>query len=754
MALRVLGGDVRRAVAAREGELTRRHELLLSAAFAVWGLAIAVALITVWNRPAQPGQLPGLGTALNYDAHGPFRWIGGLMLLPVLLPLVLRPVARRLADGAAWARYSVLAASLFTLWLTTSRQHLGWTIVPCALVVITCTLLRRRELHFTRRDAVLVPVFLAAIVAVLDVLPSVPVDGVVYVSALVVFALRIAVTFIPSPLPSALAFIAAPLGLILQTGFFARDQRYFGWHALAILVITPFVLRVFLRDARRAVAILALVVYPLTLYCYENALSIGTAEGKPRVNFFEDGHSLLPASEYMRGERPYRDILPAHGLFEDGMFDYLALQAGDVTAGSRAKTRAIVGNLNCVALYFLALAVTGSAEGALFAVLLSFMSGAYSGHLRLVAPLFTLACIAAAVRLRRPRLFAVAGFGTVVCGIVSLDFAAYTFLTFVVAVIRYRPAFRFAIMGVLAGVIPLTLAFVAFGILDDFIRGTFIETLAVGPAYTLTFFTPPAAMLKVAAFPDVLAALLDRDVFHYLFWAAMAVFTGATVTRRVPRRLEPVVLLGVWIVATAISYAERHHLYFSMVSTVVIVYVILRLLRRRNPLAIAAIVAATALAAPTVHMSIIGWMRRTRGPVDAGWIEAQNVPRARGGLWYGNDAAVITSVQKYLDLTLQPDETFFDFTNSGILYFLFRRDCPIREYEVAFYETEEGQREVIRRLEANPKVKAALIPSTPKGRFTIDGIANADRAPLVWQYLQQNFHPDFEEGDVVFWRRN
>ena len=231
---------------------TGASETLLTAAFAVWGLAIAIALITVWNRPAPPGQLPGLGTALNYDAHGPFRWIAGLMLLPVLLPLALRPVARRLAEGAAWARNATLAATLIALWLTTSHQHLGWTIVPCALVITACALLRQRELHFRRRDAVLVPTFLAAIVALLDVLPSVPVDGVVYVAALLVFALRIAVTFIPSPLPPALAFIAAPLELILQTGFFARDQRYFGWHALAVVIVTPFVLRFFLKDARRS----------------------------------------------------------------------------------------------------------------------------------------------------------------------------------------------------------------------------------------------------------------------------------------------------------------------------------------------------------------------------------------------------------------------------------------------------------------------------------------------------------------------
>jgi hypothetical protein len=89
-----------------------------------------------------------------------------------------------------------------------------------------------------------------------------------------------------------------------------------------------------------------------------------------------------------------------------------------------------------------------------------------------------------------------------------------------------------------------------------------------------------------------------------------------------------------------------------------------------------------------------------------------------------------------------------------MLYFLFRRDCPIREYEVAFYETEAAQREVIRRIESNPKIRAALVTASPHGRFTIDGVPNFERAPLVWQYLQENFHPDFAEGDVVFWRRN
>lgn len=732
----------------------RRRETLFAVAFAVWGLAIGIALYTVWNKPAPADQLPGMAKALGIDAHGPLRWLAGMMLLPILLPLALRPVTRRLLDARAWARHAVLLAPVVTLWLATVRRDVFWTIVPCALVLIACTLLRHRELRFTRRDVVLFAAFLPALLALGDI-GGLPADARVYVAALLVFGLRVAITFLPSPVAPALAFVAAPLALVLQTGFFARDQRYFGWHALAIVVITPIVLRLVLTNARRATAMLLFVTYPLTLYSYTSALQVGTAEGKPRVSFFEDGHSLLPASEYLRGERPYRDMLPAHGLLEDGLFDYAAMRLGGVVAGTRGKARSVAGNLVAVALYFVAFAATGSAEAAFLAVFLSFLTGAFTGNLRFLFPFLTLAALCAAARRRSSsRLYILVGFGIVLCGITSLDFAAYTFLTLIVAILRSRDrrvALRSAAIGIAAAAVPLFLTLAAFGILGDFLRGTFLETLAAGPAYTLNFFTPPAAMAKAAAFPDVLVSMLDRDVFEYVVWCLAALFVGVTVTRRPSRRLEPMLLLGVWIVATGISYAERHHLYFGMLAAVLVVFAIRRLPRAVAPVAI---LATIALAAPTTHLGVIGSMREARGPLDPAWVELPHLPRARGALFHESDARFVAGVERYLSLALPPGDTFFDFTNSGILYYLFRRDCPIREYETPFYESEAQQREVIRRLEANPHVRAALVPHHPQGRFTIDHVPNAERAPLVWAWLQQNFHPDFEEGEVVFWRRN
>jgi hypothetical protein len=727
-----------------------RRELLLSAAFAVWGLTIAIALLTVLRQPAPPEQVMGAAKVANIDARGPLRWMLCLMLLPVVLPLVLRPVARRLADGAAWARNAVLIAPLVTLWLIAIHQSGAWAVIPCAMVVVACTLLRHRAMQFTRRDVVLLLVFLTTLLGLVDAVPKFSVYQHVLLAAVLVLAVRIAVTFIASPLAPALAFLVAPLGLVLQTGFFARDQRYFGWHALLLVVVTPFVLRAFLRNERRAVRMMTLVVFPLALFAYWNAMSVTTAEGKPRVNFFEDGHALLPASEYLRGELPYRDILPAHGLLEDGFFDYLVFQTGDVTVGRRAKTREVVGALTAIALYALAFAATGSAEGALIAVLLSIMMGTFAPSIRMLAPIAALALIAAAVRWRRPRTFAWAAFATVVCGATSIDFGFYTFVTLVFAVLRTRGAtIRAAALGIAAGVVPLFAGFAIFGILDDFVRGTFFETLRVAPAYTLGFFTAPAQMQERRFFPEVLSLLLDPMAFKYLVWLIGVVLLGAALTRRWPRRIEPLVVIGVWMVLTGISYAERHHHYFGMAVAVLLTAWIVRLVRRRSILAVPVIAAAIILANPTTHASVLGVNRAARGTAPAEWIEVRDLPRARGAYWHTRDAAMLAGVQKYLALSLKPGETFFDFTDSGILYYVFNRDCPIRQYEVAFYETEELQREVIRRLES-PHVRAVLFR---EGRHSVDGIPSEWRAPLVHQYIVANFEKDFEEGDVTFWRR-
>lgn len=731
----------------------QRREILLSAAFAIWGLAIAISLAAIWTRPAPPGQLPGLATKLGFDAHGPFRWMAGMIVLPILLPLLLRPVTRRLVDAEPWSFRTTLIAPLVALWFVAISRDWIWATLPFALVISVCVLLRARSLVFTRFDVVLVPTLLASFLGLLDT-TSLSIERSFLVAALLVFALRVAVALIPSTLPPALAFVAAPLGLVLQTSFFGRDQRYFGWHAVAIAIVTPFALRVLLRNARRAVAILVFVTYPLSLAAYINAVGIQTAEGKPRVNVFEDSHSLLPASEYLDGELPYRDVIPTHGLLEDGLLDFLIMKTRGVSIGAAMKTRFVLGALNVVALYALGYALTGSAGAAFLAVLLASMTNMFTPAFRMLPSLVALALLCGAVRMRRLQWLRYGAIATVIAGATSIDFGAYTFLTLIVAVLRFPgdrlKALRAAAMGIAIVAIPLFGGFAVLGILDDFLRTTFVELLSLGPVYTQTMFERSAVL--PANFPEALVAAFNREGVLYVTWVAAAIVAAVMIARRPRRRFEPLLLVAVFILVTAISYAERHHLYFHIVGAPFIVALAWMAVSRSSAYAPAIVVALLILAAPTTHLGVAGWIRDLRGPAEPALVEVPEIPRARGALFHEHDAAALRGVARYASLSLGPGDTWLDFTNRGIFYFLLRRDCPIRQPEVAFYETEERQREVIRRLESDPRIRAVLLPGRD-WRYNVDGVFNHERAPLVWQHIETHFAPDFEEGNVVMWRR-
>lgn len=309
----------------------------------------------------------------------------------------------------------------------------------------------------------------------------------------------------------------------------------------------------------------------------------------------------------------------------------------------------------------------------------------------------------------------------------------------------------YAAIGLAAGTVPLIIGLAIFGILDDFVRSTFAEVVSLGPVYVLPPFTAPGSMAALPHFPEVLAALLRPDAFFYIAWVVVVIASGVALTRPRRRRYEALLLVALWIVLAGISYGERHHLYFKFVLPALAIAVTWTLWRRRHALAWVLIAILVIVAIPTTHVAVVGWMRGSRGPIEPGWTEVAEIPRARGAFLSSREADELRAAKEYVDATLKPNETFFDFSNRGILYFLLARDCPIRQVEVAYYESEARQQAVIDVLRNNPHIRAALIPEP--GGSPVDGISNRERAPLVWQYLQENFTPDFARGDVVFWRR-
>ncbi len=770
--------------------MTGRRDFTLRLAAAIWGFAVAISLLPFWLGPPPPGQLPGYAKAMGFDAHAPMRFVLGLIIIPLLWTFALRPLLAILSrDGTrAWAANAFGSAAIGILWFVIIDRSVAWVLTAPALVLAVALAMRTIDAHFTRHDLILLPVLATVYLALLDLLPR-SVEQVFLLAAAVVFAVRLAVITmrrpasahtrdstagetpaLPGGLPPAMCFALAPLGLALQSSFNRYAVRHSPWAPLAIAIITPLLLRVLVRDTpatrARFRAALRYVIYPLALYAYLSATSQIAAEGMPRADLFEDQQHVVPAAEMLRGEKPYRDIIPAHGFVQDALLDYVALRTGPVTLGRALKFRGVISGTAVIAYYALAAAATGSPEAGLASAFLSMLLGTAGGSLRIIPAIATLAFIAYAVRRRDPRWLAVAGAGVVICTLTSLDHGAYMLLTLLIATLRFRDdrkrALTFAAAGGGATAFIAFAAMAIYGIAAGFVRVTLFEIATLGQVYTLTPFDAPVALQKINNFPEALGALLDKTAFQYVFWPVMMLLVVAALASRAsltPRRRaarEAFLIVALYGVITAISYGERHHLLWQFLVAPLIAIAIFRLYRSPLPLARAAgpavVILALMMAQPTAHIAIAGSLRRTRGHLDTGWQELA-LPRARGALWRTNEAAVVNIIERYASSHLKPGETWFDFTNRGNLYFLLDRDCPIRQLEVAFYESADRQREVIARIEQNPHIRFALMPPEPGDNTAVDNVANRDRAPLVYAYLREHFAPDWEEGGVVFWRR-
>jgi len=746
--------------------------LLLRLSAAIWGLAIAISLLPLWLRPAPPGQPPGYMTALGLDARASFRFVIGLIVLPLLVAFLTRRAAVILArdNTRAWARNLFCGAAIVALWYVINERAWMIAVFVPLLALGAALLLRRFDARFQRGDMILVPTFAATFIALLDLMPK-SVQTVTITAIAVVIAARLLAG-------RAHYFSLSPLALIFQTHFLSFDQRHNPWPPLALALIAPFLLRFFLRDServrRRLRLAVAFVVYPLAAYAYLSAISLLAAEGMPHADLFEDSHNVLAASEMLRGEALFRDIIPSHGLIHDGLLPYASLRSGPVDLGRVLKVRGLVGALNVIGNYALAAAATGSPEVGIAAVFLGMMLGTAAGTARVLPAIATLVVIAAALRRRDPRLLAVAGVGVVVSILMSLDFGAFALIALLVSLSRFAgeggpersegpdEGLRYAAIGGIAAAIVVFIILAIFGIAGDYVRVTLFEIAPLAAAYAPPPFHAPQALDDIHNIPEVLSGLFNKVAYLYVVWVLVAIGASAALVRprrdESPRRRardEAILIIAVFMVIAGLSYAERHHLYWQFALAPLAAAAIFRLSRARTAVARAltplAVLAVLMAAQPTLHLAISAGLRRAHGPVTPGWSEL-GLPRAQHALVSDRDAAIIDVVKRYADPRLAEGETFFDFSNRGLLYFLLDRDCPIRQPEVAFYESEALQREVIARIERNPRVRFAIVSSAVDAA-SVDGVPNSTRAPLVWAYIQQRFALDHEEGGLAFWYR-
>ena len=745
--------------------MRRSASLILPLAAAAYGLGCAIAFSTLTIGPPHPGQLPGAMLLRGLDARTPMRMMLLAMVMPFAAALVLTPQLRRFENGLRWARVAAAISLASGLWAATvdPSNLIAVVLVPLVLAA-AAFLLRTVDAGFTRRDLILIP----SAVALFASLEPWPVAVAVPLAATVIVAIRVAVVSLKPRVDPAYAFAMAPAALVLDVHAWFPDA--FEFVAIAVVIVSPFVLAPTLRRPPRRV--ITRVVYPLFALSLMASVSLLSAERAPRLDLFEDGHWLMPANEMLHGAKPFQDIVPGHGLINDGLLDYFVMRLGANNAGQVLFVRQSLAVLLAPALFAIALALTGSAEAAVLAVIAAAgmqltgtsIPGTVSvlesnAHIRTLPSMFALACCIAAVRRRQRWPLWIAGALAVVALITSVDFGAYSLIVIAVTLVRIAPPQRrsalvYASAGFGGAAVVVATGMAVAGFLGSFIRVTFFEIPRLTEAYALQFFYWPPQNEAILGVPDALGGLFYSRVVWIVVWVLVAIATAAllSATRGPDALADPMIVAGSWVVLCAISFGERAHAVFMPVAIAIAIAAIYAVRRSRLAFATAAFVMATACT-PTQFLLHAHSRLTWKGSMDPILVRYDALPHTHGAWIDGRNAHRMAIVQAVAARTLRPDDTFFDFSNMPGLFYALDRRCPVRMYEVPFYETEALQREVIAQIERNPHVRLALMQFTNRDENWIDNVPNGVRAPLVDAWLREHFRPLIDRDGVALWIR-
>jgi hypothetical protein len=681
---------------------------------------------------AAPGQIPGLAAAQGFNPRG------GVLRLALLaiLPLVGGAAARALTRPAFPA-------------------GLGGAAPPAS---------RPSRRPGRARPPILVPAVVAHALVAWIVLVTGPAAGLGWgpwtlFAALAAASLGLAVLLGGGSAESGAPYLGAAVAT-LPLAFFERPPDRWSLAAAGAAYGLPILARAAARVVPGIPRLCRALAVAILLPGSVTALGAAACMRTPRAaDVFEDGHALLPASEYFRGERPYRDIVPGHGLISDGGLAAAQLKIfGDDYRGVYRGEKA-AGVLFWPAFYALGVAATGSPAAGFAGMLLSFLFFPQYFYFRAVLSLWTLALAVYAARSKRRSAWIACGAALPLGLCIAVEYAAYAAAAVSAAlwVARGRRSdhLRRVLFGALVSSAAVAATLGVIGVGRAFLQATFVFLPALLPAYAMGFpklaVPANAAALKAIAFDDT--ALL------YGFVVLSVVLLGAFLPRapRVGPRARGALPVLAWMVAAMLSVLERQHVGYPLFGVPVGLLLLARWAGGRRPwhrplrLLPAAVLAAVVLARRPVFLGRLladNIAHPYQGAPDMSVLSTP--PRARGALFRPNDARMVRATAEALRRGgLGPGDTWFDFVSAPGLYYLFDRDCPIRYYEVGFYETEAAQREVIAAVEANPRVRLALMD----GYGPIDGVANATRAPLVAAFLRERFRPFYRDDGVEFWIR-
>lgn len=519
----------------------------------------------------------------------------------------------------------------------------------------------------------------------------------------------------------------------------------------------------------------AYLLIPALIYLVSYA---STAQLSQWIDLFHRGESLGPASDYLRGKVPFRDVFPLHGMMEDGQLDAWLMQLFGRSLDVAIARTVLIGAFLGVSIWFLGIAVFESIPLALICVAMGAWTTAENNR-----TFFQVAAVALfwnALR-RRSRMSAVfsgvfagvALFFSYEIGLYSIAGAFASALLLFIASKRVEwsglppsTAALFFAIGVAIGAAPFVIYLAVHGALDDFAITSFVTIPRIIDAVWSLPFPDLVSTFRRNLNLHTLAEFVLWEKFHLILSPlVIAIAAIHFMARWLKRRTDTLdfALLVMTVFAliaqrTAFGRASFRHQYFAafligpmLVLLAVVLIRNLRVLWRDGNEGTRAFLGALAVAAIPV-MAVLFWIPDL---INARLDDLIRY-KARVLRVYQESHAVevswrIRDVSAAIGELTKKNAPIFDFSNQPAFYFFADRPNPTRFYQVPILSPREFQAETIRALEhAKPKV---VLRRSPEGFDQFDGVTNDLRAQAVSAYLDDVYRFDKSIRGVELWTR-
>lgn len=525
-------------------------------------------------------------------------------------------------------------------------------------------------------------------------------------------------------------------------------------------------------NGRRVRALVGWVAIPLLLLIGGWASTVQLSEW---VDLFHRGESLGPASDYLRGDLPYRDVFVLHGMLEDGLLDAWLMEIFGRSADVAVVRAALLAAATIPALWILGLVVFDSLPLALLVVMLGYAT--FIENPRALPEILAAAALVAALRRRSGWMAALTGVLGATALFFSLDIGLYTLGGSGIAIavvtawrVRSGEPGRLWLLpaawlgGVAAGAAPFCIGLAASGVFGDFLRVSFVDVPRfIDPVWSLPFPDFGAQFKNEFSLRKLLGFLLGEGVRFVLNPIVIVAAIGVLIHRFIRRSvgslelgLLAITALALVTQRSALGRADFPHQYFSAFLISPILVILGTMLFRsasehwhagRGPektllvtlsLVLLSMVGATLWIPDLVELRL-RWLTSYRARLagaDPGPMVAETRER-------------ITAVTREIRLLSGGDEPIFDFSNQPALYFYADRRNPTRFYQVPILSPLRFQAEAIRDLErSRPSV---VLRGSPTGFDRFDGIRNEVRAQAIAAWIEANYEFRRSVRGVELW---